>query len=98
LWRVIGADQRTIRRSVVIESATIGCLGGLLGTAVGLVTAWIWIAVNFRYLLGYYLDYHLALSANVQYLTLVLAMTVLAGYGAARYATALSVLEGIQAD
>jgi len=98
LWRVIGADQRTVRRSVVIESATIGCLGALLGTAVGLVTAWIWIAVNFRYLLGFYLDYHLALGANVQYVALVLAMTILAGYSAARYATSLSILESIQTD
>jgi len=98
LWRVIGADQRTVRRSVVIESATIGCLGALLGTAVGLVTAWIWIGVNFRYLLGFYLDYHLALGANVQYVGLVLGMTILAGYSAARYATAQSVLEGIRTE
>jgi putative ABC transport system permease protein len=98
LWRIVGADRRAVRRSVVIESATIGSLGALLGTAMGLVTAWIWIAVNFRYLLGFYLDYHLATGANVWYVALVLAMTILAGYSAARYATALSILEGIQTE
>jgi putative ABC transport system permease protein len=98
LWRVIGADQRTVRHSVVIESATIGCLGALLGTAVGLVTAWIWIGVNFPYLLGFHLDYHLAVGPTIQYVLLVLAMTIIAGYSAARYATTLSVLEGIQTD
>jgi putative ABC transport system permease protein len=98
LWRVVGADQGTVRRSVIIESATIGCLGALLGTGVGLVTAWIWIRVNFRYLLGYHLDYHVALGANLQYAALVLTMTILAGYSAARYATGLSVLESVQAD
>jgi putative ABC transport system permease protein len=98
LWRVVGADERTVRRSVIIESATIGFLGAALGAAVGLVTAWIWIGINFRYLLGFYLDYHFAFAASVRYMLLVVAMTILAGYIAARYATRQSVLEGIQTE
>ena len=96
LWQVIGADQRSVRRSVVIESATIGALGAALGAVVGLVTGWIWIRVNFRYLLGFALDYHFALGPALRYALLVMAMTILAGYGAARQATRQSVLSGIQ--
>lgn len=98
LWRVVGADEKTVRRSVVIESATIGLLGAMLGAVVGLVTAWIWIGINFRYLLGFYLDYHFAFVASMRYMLLVVAMTVVAGYVAARYATRQSVLEGIQTE
>jgi putative ABC transport system permease protein len=98
LWRVIGAGEPTVRQSVLIESATIGGLGAILGTAVGLITAWIWIRVNFRYLLGFYLDYHFAFDANARYVVLVMGMTILAGYTAARYATRQPVLEGIQIE
>lgn len=98
LWRVIGADEHTVRRSVVIESATVGALGGLLGSVVGLVTAWLWIGINFRYLLGYYLDYRFAVGRTAWYLTLVMLMTIIAGYAAARRATAQPVLEGIQTE
>lgn len=98
LWRVIGADESMVRRSVVYESATIGVLGAALGAVVGLITAWTWIGINFRYLLGYYLEYRFAFQHTAWYVALVLTMTVLAGYGAARRATQQPVLEGIQAE
>lgn len=96
LWRVIGADERTVRRSVVIESATTGSLGAMLGVVVGLVTAWMWISINFRYLLGYYLERHFAVGAASWYIVLVLLMTMLAGYAAARRATRQDIIESLQ--
>jgi putative ABC transport system permease protein len=98
LWRVIGADEPTVRRSVVIESATIGALGSLLGCIVGLVTAWIWVGVNFRYLLGYHLEFRLAGWHMTWYVVLAMTMTVVAGYAAARRATAEPILRGIQTE
>jgi putative ABC transport system permease protein len=98
LWRVIGADERTVRRSVVIESAAIGTLGALLGLFFGVVTTWIWLDVNYRYLLGYYLDFHFAFVTTARFMVLVLAATVLAGWGAARHATRQPILTGIQAE
>lgn len=98
LWRVVGADDAAVHRSVIIESATIGSLGAVLGTFMGLVTAWTWVGVHFRYLLGFYLEYHFAVGDTLKYIVLVIAMTVVAGYNAARYATRQSVLEGIQTD
>jgi putative ABC transport system permease protein len=98
VWRLIGADDRAVHRSVVIESATVGAFGAALGVAAGMVTAWIWIAVNFRYLLGYHLEHHLALSSTVWYVTLVMLTTMLAGYAAARQATRHSILTGIRSE
>ena len=98
LWRVIGADERTVRRSVVIESATIGSLGTVLGIAVGTVTAWIWVRFNLPYLLGFTLEYHFATTAAGWYGILAMAMAMLAGYCAAYYAMRESVLADLRAE
>lgn len=98
VWRLIGADDRAVRRSIVIESATIGVLGSALGVAVGAVTTWIWVAANFRYLLGYHLEYHLALGPTLGYVALAIAMSILAGYAAARYAIHEPILSGLRTD
>jgi len=98
VWRLIGADERAVRRSVVLESATLGLTGSLLGAVLGVVTAWIWVAINFRYLLGYHLEFHFALGATLRFIILVMAMTIVAGYGAARRATRQAVLEGLRVE
>jgi putative ABC transport system permease protein len=94
----IGADDRVVRRSVVIESATIGVLGAVLGLAVGVVTTWIWVRINYRHLLGYYLDLHFAFGTTLWFVALVLAATTAAGWGAARHATRQPILDGIQVE
>jgi hypothetical protein len=65
---------------------------------VGLVTAWIWVGVNFRYLLGYHLEFRLAGWHMTWYVVLAMTMTVVAGYAAARRATAEPILRGIQTE
>lgn len=96
LWRVVGADDQTVRSSVMLEAGTIGALGATLGLGVGLVTAWLWIKLNFRYLLGYDLEYHFPGLPTLLSVVLVVTMTLAAGYAAARSAAAQSVLEGIR--
>jgi putative ABC transport system permease protein len=98
LWQVIGADRRSVGRSIIVESATVGALGALLGAAIGLFTAWIWLRFNFRYLLGFSLDYHLPVAATAWYFVLVMAVTISVGYWAARYATSQSVLDGLRTE
>jgi len=98
LWRVIGADERVVRRSVVIESATLGVLGAALGVLVGTVTTWMWVRVNYRYLLGYYLDLHFAVGTSLWFVALVLVATMAAGFAAARHATRQPILDGIQVE
>jgi putative ABC transport system permease protein len=97
-WRLIGADESAVRRSVMLESLAIGTLGAVLGVAVSVVTAWIWITINFPNLLGYQLEFTFPLGSTVWYVTLVLVMTVLAGYLAASRAIRSSILEGIQVE
>ncbi len=96
LWQVIGADRRAVRRSVVIESATVGALGTALGVVVGLITAWIWVRFNFPYLLGFTLDFHFAAVSTLYYVVLAMVMTTIAGYGAAYYATRQPLLENLR--
>jgi putative ABC transport system permease protein len=98
VWRVIGADERTVRRSVILESAAIGALGSILGLLVGGVTTLIWVHAHYRHLLGYYLELHFAYGPTLWYVALVMAMTMVAGYAAARHATRQSVLQGIQSE
>jgi len=95
VWRVIGASKRSVRKAVMVESVTIGAIGAILGVAVGAVTAWGWVMIHFRYLLGYFVEYHLAVGAMCWYVTLVLVMTLAAGRAAATAATRQSILEGI---
>jgi putative ABC transport system permease protein len=98
VWRVMGAEAAVVRRAVVIESLAIGVLGVLLGVAGGFVTAWIWVGINFRYLLGYHLEFHFAVGSAVFSAALVLAMTAVAGWAAARQASRQEVLAGIQTE
>ncbi|MGH7341746.1 MAG: ABC transporter permease, partial [Candidatus Rokuibacteriota bacterium] len=98
VWRVVGAEAAVVRRAVVIESMVIGLLGALLGMAGSWVTSWIWVGVNFRYLLGYHLDYHFAFGSAAWSVALVLLMTAFAGWAAARQAGRQEVLEGIQIE
>jgi putative ABC transport system permease protein len=96
VWQVIGASEASIRKSVIIESATIGGVGALLGIGVGVVTSWLWVTIHFRELLGYYVDFHFATGAMLWYVALVVVMTIVAGYAAAGQAMRNSVLHGIR--
>ena len=64
----------------------IGAFGAVMGIAAGLVTSWIWVMFNFRYLLGYYLEFHFASATALWYVTIVLMTTMGAGYAAAHVA------------
>jgi ABC-type antimicrobial peptide transport system permease subunit len=87
-----------VRRAVVLESATIGAMGAALGAVVGLVTGWIWIRFNFRYLLGFTLDYHFAYLPALRGAALILLLTVVVGAVAARRATREPILDGIRTE
>ena len=98
VWRLIGADEDAVRRSVVMESATVGALGAVLSAAVAWVTAWIWVRFNFRHLLGYYLQFSFPLGAALWYVLLAMIVTVITGRIAARFATRAQILEGLRVD
>jgi putative ABC transport system permease protein len=97
VWRLIGAAERTVRRTVVIESTTLGVLAAGLGLAVGTVSAWLWVYVIIPRLVGYDLRFDLAVVATLASTAVVLSMTALAGRAAAVRATRAPVLDGIRA-
>jgi putative ABC transport system permease protein len=96
VWRLMGADDGAVRRSVIIESATVGALGAVLSAAVGWVTAWIWVRFNFRHLLGYYLLFTFPIVAALWYMLLAMTATIITGRIASRYATRAPILEGLR--
>lgn len=98
VWQLIGADARAVRRSIVVEAGAIGVLAATLGVAVGFVTAWIWVRINFKYLLGYHLKFFFPIVTSCWYVVLVICMTMVAGYIAANRATRTPVLEFLQKE
>jgi putative ABC transport system permease protein len=96
LYRLIGADERAVRRSIVIESLTVAVLASLMGLAAGVVTSKIWVLVLIPRLVGYDLTYAYAIAPTFFSIGLVLFMTTVAGWAAARRATRASVLEGMR--
>ncbi len=98
LWRLVGADNETVSRSVIIESATIGALAVCLGIPVGAATAWLWVRFNFPSLLGYALTFYFPVGFAAWYAVLVLGCTVATGFVAARVATRQRILDGIRGD
>ncbi len=98
VWRLMGADDGAVRRSVVLESATVGLLGAILSGAIGWVTAWIWVRFNFRHLLGYYLVFTFPIFAALWYILLAMAATIITGRIASRYATRAPILEGLRLE
>ena len=98
LWRVIGAGEKVVRKSIAVESLTIGAMGIILGLVVGATTVGLWIHIHFRELLGYYVQYHFAWGAALWYVLLILAMTLITGYAAARWAVIQPVLDNIRED
>ena len=98
LWRLIGAGDHVVRRAIVVESLAIGAMGVALGCVVGAIASYLWITVNYRYLIGYFFDFHPAWRSIGISVALVLVMTLLAGILAARFATRQTVLQGIRSD
>lgn len=98
LWRLVGACDHTIRRAIVVEAVAIGVMGTVLGCTVGTLTSYLWITVNYRYLIGYFFDFHFAWRSAGLSIVLVLVMTFVAGTLAARWAIRQTVLQGIRSD
>lgn len=96
LYRLIGADDGAVRRTIVIESLTVAALASIMGLALGVATSKIWVLVLIPRLIGYDLTYAYAVVPTVLGIALVLVMTAIAGWAAAARATRASVLEGLR--
>lgn len=98
IWRIVGAADRAVRRSLVIESLTLGVLATVVGFPFGLATSWMWVRLILPRLVGYDIGFAVPALASVATVAVVLAATALAGRAAAVRATRASVLDGIRVD
>jgi putative ABC transport system permease protein len=98
LWRLIGADDRAVRRSITMESTAIGVIAAMLGSVVGLLTAALWVTLNFPALLGFRLEYVVPWRTLGWYVVLSVATTVLAGRLAAREGTRAAIIECLRPE
>jgi len=93
--RAIGATQAQIRRMVLLEAASMGLIGGLLGLFAGTIMAYHHVVYNTKVLTGwtfqFYYPYDVALFALIAAVLLCLA----AGYGPAKQAAATPIVNAI---
>jgi putative ABC transport system permease protein len=93
--RAIGATQSQIRRTVFLEAAWIGILGGLLGLFAGTIMAYHHVVYNTKVLTGwtfqFYYPYDVALFSVLAAVLLCLA----AGYGPAKQAASTPIVSAI---
>jgi len=94
--RLIGATERSVRHTVVLESMTLGALATVLGLVLGVVTSWMWVRILIPRLIGYDLTFAFAGLRSATSLAVVLLVTAAAGWAAATRATRRPVLEGIR--
>jgi ABC-type lipoprotein release transport system permease subunit len=92
----VGAAERSVRHTVVLESMTLGALATVLGLVLGVVTSWMWVRILIPRLIGYDLTFAFAGVRSAGSLAVVLLMTVAAGWAAATRATRRPVLEDIR--
>lgn len=88
--RVVGASKRTVARIILLESATIGIGGIILGVAVGLMLSWILTRVIMLESFGWTIEFSTPPWPIVQTAAIVLAATVLSALIPARQAVALA--------
>jgi len=98
VWRLIGAADATVRRTVVVESITIGALAVAVGFFVGVVTSWIYVRIIIHRMIGYDLVYSFAGVRSLASLVVILIVTALAGGAAATRATRASILDALRAS
>jgi putative ABC transport system permease protein len=97
-WRVMGASEATVRRSVVVESFALGVLASILGLPVGGATAWLWVKHVIPSLVGYDIVMIVPVLSCLGTIALVLAATVVAGRAAATTASGAAILDGLRSD
>jgi len=95
ILRAIGMKKNQVAGVVIIESALIGAMGGLLGSATGVLMGWIAQEGFFRLGYGASIVYHIQYSAIVWALLLSTGLAALAGFYPARRAAGINIVEAL---
>ncbi len=98
VWRVTGADDRSVRRSLLVESLTLAAAACALGFPFGVATAWLWVRCIIPSLVGYDIPLAVPLLPCLATVAVVAAATAAAGRIAAGRATRTPILDGLRTD
>jgi putative ABC transport system permease protein len=94
--RALGAEAASVRRAIRLEAAVIGVVGALEGALLGMATSFLWVRFNFRILIGYVLEHHLAVGTAFTCVVLAGAFAIVAGQLAARSTLRAPVLDALR--
>jgi len=96
LLRAAGATRRQVALSVMGEAGGVGLLGLVGGAVMGFVLALLWVRVNFRYQIGWDIDFHFATGSLVAAAVAALAVSAPAGLLPAQRVARLPVMEALR--
>ena len=96
LLRAAGATRRQVALSVMGEAGGVGLLGLVGGSVMGFVLALLWVRVNFRYQIGWDIDFHFATGSLVAAAVAALAVSAPAGLLPAQRVARLPVMEALR--
>jgi putative ABC transport system permease protein len=95
LLRTLGARRRDVGRVVVTEATMLGLVGVLLGSGLGALLSYVWVAVHVRHLLGWIIEYHFALRGSLAGVAAALVTVPIAAWPPARRAAAATPVEAL---
>ena len=95
ILRSIGMQRRQIAGIVIVESALLGAVGGVLGSATGILIGWIGFEGLFRQDYGASMTYHIHYAAIGWALLLAIGIAALAGLYPATRAAKTNIVEAL---
>jgi putative ABC transport system permease protein len=95
ILRAMGMEKGQVAGMVIIESILIGLVGGVLGSAAGVLIGWIELEGVFRLDLGSSITYHIHYVAMAGALLLAAGLSALAGLYPARRAAKTNIVEAL---
>jgi putative ABC transport system permease protein len=93
--RAIGMTRGQIARVLILESALLGAIGGLLGVILGIPLGWISLEAFFRLDYGESIVYHIHLATMGGAVFLAVALATMAGFYPARRAARINIVEAL---
>jgi len=96
IWRAIGAVDKSLVRSTVLEALAIGVVAAAFGILVGVGSSWVWIRFSYPALVGYVLQFQFSWATAAACFCLATGGAAVAGGVAGYRATREPIDEGLR--
>jgi putative ABC transport system permease protein len=93
--RAIGATQAQIRRIILLEAASMGVMGGLLGLFAGTIMAYHHVVYNTKVLTGWTFQFYYPYDVALFSVFAAVALCMVAGYAPAKQAASTPIVSAI---